>query len=422
MSTAAKYAKETFWAVASKGVAFIFYYSLVYYLVREMTVETWGEWSAFLALLNIVMLASDLGISAASKRYVTQARNAAQLAGVVRTTFILRVLASLTYTLFIALAIHPLLGWLGQSEYLGLMERSLLLVALYGMMDYFKHLFEALHRLRFTFIVSALEHGLKFILVVILFQGGDQFIAIITAFTIAVGVALAGGLFFALRTIPHALVSSAPPRLMREVFIYSLPVFFMSIGGFFALEIDTIMLRSLRTAYDTGIYSAAKTIVMFLPHLSVAFSMGFIPGLAVFDANTALDKRRIYYQVLGVLTGIYLLIDLAVAGFAMFGLNLFFKQGYEAASVPLLVLTPFVLFSGISAYCGNFLDYRGLAWVRSINFIFTIVGNVLLNWWWIPKWGAVGAAAASSIAFAPYCALNLWQAHAAFSANSSHKE
>jgi O-antigen/teichoic acid export membrane protein len=60
------------------------------------------------------------------------------------------------------------------------------------------------------------------------------------------------------------------------------------------------------------------------------------------------------------------------------------------------------------------LDYRGLAWLRAINFSFTIIANVLLNWWWIPKWGAVGAAAASSVAFAPYCALNLWQAHAAF--------
>ena len=421
MPTATKYAKETFWAIASKGVAFIFYYSLVYYLTRKMTVEIWGEWSAFLALLNIVMLVSDLGINSASKRYIAQVRDAAELAGVVRTTFVLRVLASLVYTLLIALAIYPLLGWLGQPEYVGLMQRGLLLVALYGIMDYFKHLFEALHRLRFTFIVSFLEHGLKFLLVIVLFRGGAQFIAIVTAFTVAVGIAMVGGLFFTLRTIPRVLVSSGPPKLMRKVFLYSLPVFLMSIGSFFALEIDTIMLKNLRTAYDTGIYSAAKTIVIFLPHLSVAFSMGFIPGLAVFNASDAFAKRRVYYQVLGALTGMYLLIDLALVGFAMFGLALFFGKSYEAAAVPLLALTPFVLFSGISIYCGNLLDYRGQAWARSINFAFTIVANVLLNWWWIPKWGAVGAAAASSIAFAPYCALNLWQAHAAFAANRLSK-
>jgi len=42
MPTAAKYAKETFWALASKGAAFVFYYALIYYLAREMTVDVWG--------------------------------------------------------------------------------------------------------------------------------------------------------------------------------------------------------------------------------------------------------------------------------------------------------------------------------------------------------------------------------------------
>jgi len=38
MATVAKYAKETFWAVAAKGAAFFFYYGVVYYLTHTMTV------------------------------------------------------------------------------------------------------------------------------------------------------------------------------------------------------------------------------------------------------------------------------------------------------------------------------------------------------------------------------------------------
>ena len=64
MATARKYARETLWALASKGVAFVFYYALVYFLTRQMTVEVWGDWSAFLALLNIILLISDQGINA----------------------------------------------------------------------------------------------------------------------------------------------------------------------------------------------------------------------------------------------------------------------------------------------------------------------------------------------------------------------
>jgi O-antigen/teichoic acid export membrane protein len=421
MPTVTKYAKETFWAVASKGVAFVFYYALIYYLTRKMSVAVWGDWSAFLALLNIIILVSDQGINTASKRYIVQARDSAQLAGVIRATFILRVCASLLYTLLIAFVIPPLLGWLHQLDSLGLLQRSLLLVALYGIMEYFKSLFEALHRLRFTFIINTLEHGTKLFLVVLLFHGGRNFVAIVAAFTMAVGIALVGGVMAALRVIPRIFSSPGPPGLIRRAYLYSLPIFLMSIGGVVALEIDTIMLKQLSTAYETGIYSAAKNIVMFLPHLSIAFSMGIIPGLSVFDARTALANRRIFYQVLGAIVAIYTLISVGVASFALFGMGLFFPSGYQAASVPLLILSPFVLLSGVSTYCGNLLDYRGLAWIRSINFGLTIVGNVLLNWWWIPKWGAVGAAA-SSIAFAPYCALNLWQAHMAFAAHRSSRQ
>jgi O-antigen/teichoic acid export membrane protein len=421
MPTAAKYAKETLWAVASKGAAFIFYYALIYYLTRKMTVDVWGDWSAFFALVNIIILASDQGINTASKRYIVQARDSGQLAGVVRATFILRVLASVLYTLLIAFIIPPLLGWLHQLDYLGLMQRSLLLVALYGMMDYFKNLFEALHRLRFTFIINALEHGAKLVLVILLFHSGRDFAAIVNAFTIAVAIALAGGAIAAVRAIPRIFSSPVPAGVMRQAYLYSLPIFFMSIGGFVALEIDTIMLKHLSTAYQTGIYSAAKNIVMFLPHLSIAFSMGVIPGLSVFDTSTALANRRIFYQVLAAISGIYMLICAGVVMFALFGMGIFFKPEYQAASVPLLILTPFVLLSGVSTYCGILLDYRGLAWIRSINFGLTIIGNVLLNWWWIPKWGALGAAA-SSIAFAPYCALNLWQAHKAFGEPRTNKQ
>ncbi|MEY2481378.1 MAG: hypothetical protein QOI04_2305 [Verrucomicrobiota bacterium] len=414
MSNKAKYVKETFWAIASKGAAFIFYYALVYYLLQKLTVERWGEWSAFLALLNVILLISELGISAASKRYVAQARDTVELGGIVRVSLTLRIIASGIYVLLIALLVRPLLTSLGQPEYVDLMQRALLLIAFYGVTDYFKNLFEALHRLRFTFVVNLFEYGLKFLLALVLFQNANQFAGIVNAFTIATGVALLAGALLTFRTVPSLFASSAPPKFMRQVYFYSIPVFLMTIGALVALEIDTIMLRHLRTAYDTGIYATAKNVVMFLPHISVALSMGIIPGLVVFDAAAALGRRQAYYRILVIIVGLYMLIDLGVVAFALFGLNRLFNNAYAAASVPLLALTPFVLFSGISSFCGSLLDYRGLAWLRAINFSFTIIANVLLNWWWIPKWGAVGAAAASSVAFAPYCALNLWQAHAAF--------
>jgi len=231
---------------------------------------------------------------------------------------------------------------------------------------------------------------------------------------VAVGIAFAGGQILTLRAIPSVFNSPVPARIMRQTYFYSIPIFLMSIAGFISLEIDTIMLKSLRTDYETGIYSVAKQIIMFLPHLSIAVSMGTIPGIAVFTESTAISQRRLYYRVLGAIAAIYLLVSLGVAALALWGMDLFFRPEYHAASAPLLALIPFAIFNAATIYSGNLMVYRGLAWQRSINVALTVLANVLLNWWLIPMWGAIGAAIASSIAYLPYCILNLRAAHKAF--------
>jgi hypothetical protein len=59
-------------------------------------------------------------------------------------------------------------------------------------------------------------------------------------------------------------------------------IFLVGIGGFAALEIDTIMLKYLRRL--TNLFHS-ENIVMFLPHISLALSMGIVPGLSVFDGQ-----------------------------------------------------------------------------------------------------------------------------------------
>ena len=416
MPTATKYAKETLWALASKGVAFVFYYALVYFLTRQMTVEVWGDWSAFLALLNIILLISDQGINAANKRYIAKSRGSGELGGLVCATFTLRVLASLLFTAVIALLIPPLLSWLHQANHIGLMQRSLLLIALYRVMDYFESLFEALHRLRSTFIINTVEHSLKLILVLLLYRGGDEFFTIVTAFTVAVAVALAVGFVLTIQRIPGMFVPRQAWPNIRQLYLYSLPVFLMSIAGFISPEIDTIMLKNLATDYETGIYSAAKQIVIFLPHIALAFSMGIIPGISIFEEAAAPIQRRLYYRLLASLAALYAIVCLGVVMFARWGVGLFFRPEYHNASTTLLVLIPFVVFNAATIFSGSLMLYRGLAWQRLANVGVTITANVFLNWLLIPVWGAVGAAAASSLAYLPYCLLNLTAADKAFSA------
>jgi len=414
MPTPAKYAKETFWAVAGKFAAGFFYYATVYLLTRRMAIDAWGEWSAFFAILNVTLLLSDQGINSASKRYVAAARDTWELGEVVRTTFMLRLLASIVYAVVVAVSAQTVLGWLHQPQFLSLIRQALLLIILFPVLEYFKDLFEALHRLRLNFVVSTLEYALKFLFVFVFFRGGTNFGAIVLAFTFAVAIASTAGAFQALVTIPRLLASTLRSSLLRQAHLYSVPVMLASLGGLIALEIDVIMLKNLRGNYETGIYSAAKQIVMFLPQISLILSMGTIPGLATFRPGSAMLHRRHYYRVLAGIAAIYLVACASLVIFARWGVPLFFPEQYRAAGTPLLILIPFVLFNATTIYTGNLMIYRGLAWHRSLNAGFALAANIALNFWLIPIWGPAGSAAASSIAYFPYCLLNLRAAHRAF--------
>ena len=414
MTSTTKYARETLWAFAAKGVAFVFYYALVFWLTRRMTVDAWGNWSGFLALLNIVLLVSDHGLSLAVKRYVSQARSAGREAGVIRSIFFLRVGVSLVFAAVIGLAARPALSAVGQPLYAGLMQRAVLLVAGYGLVEFFKSTFEALHNLRSTFLVNLLEHGSKFAFVVLLFRGGSDFSRIIDGLTTGTLIAAAGAMVLAWRMAPAAATDSTLFGITWQVYLYSVPAFLMSIGGVISLELDTIMLKALRGDFETGVYSAAKQVVMFLPHIALSMSMGTIPSLAVFEQADARRQRATYYRVLGLLGLIYLLVCAGLALSARPALALFFGERYHGALIPMWLLLPFVLCNAITIYTGSLMIYRGLAWQRSTNLAVTIFANIVLNWLFIPRWGAPGAAAASSLAYVPYALLNLRAAHRAF--------
>lgn len=413
MTSLNKYAKETFWAICSKGVAFLFYYALVYYLTQTLGVVKFGEWSGLWAILNIVLLISDQGINVSTKKFIAEARVLGNLPEVMRATLLLRILASVGYAALFALICSPLLARLGQGAFVPLFIHALPLVAMYGIGEYYKALFEALHRLKFTFLINAVEHIGKLALVWWLFSSRREYAAILTAFTWISGVMILLGVLLSFRLLPGWTRGGRLHEWMLPVWKYSLPVLIMSIGGFVALEIDTVMISRLKGEYETGIYSVAKQIVLYLPHLSLAVSMGTLPALARAVENPE-KQRRAYYRIVRVITLVYLGLSVLLWLFAEYFLEPVFGFGYAASRLPLIVLVPFTFFNSLSIYSGNLLNYRGLAWMRAANMLVTIVLNIGLNLVWIPEYGAVGAAWASTLSYLPYFALNAWQAHRSF--------
>jgi O-antigen/teichoic acid export membrane protein len=61
---------------------------------------------------------------------------------------------------------------------------------------------------------------------------------------------------------------------------------------------------------------------------------------------------------------------------------------------------------GMSIILSSFLDYIGKAKKRAYNISVTIILNIGLNIILIPRYGATGAAIATSVSYLPYVILN----------------
>ncbi|MFY7940932.1 MAG: polysaccharide biosynthesis C-terminal domain-containing protein, partial [Burkholderiaceae bacterium] len=60
--------------------------------------------------------------------------------------------------------------------------------------------------------------------------------------------------------------------------------------------------------------------------------------------------------------------------------------------------------SGISAY---FTNQRGQPWLAGGIALTSMLLNLGLSWWWIPLWGAAGAAVATSVSYGVAIVLGL---------------
>ncbi|MFO1520872.1 MAG: polysaccharide biosynthesis C-terminal domain-containing protein [Kiritimatiellia bacterium] len=258
--------------------------------------------------------------------------------------------------------------------------------------------------MRLTFQVNLVDNALRLLLCLLVYQATGSVRAMVLALGAAALAAAGSGRLLQNRHLPAAVAGSGADAgaLAR----YSVPVFFMSVAGFISTEIDTLMIGGLLDDRATGIFGLPKQLVAFLPHVSVAFTMGAVPALARMAAQADPAARTGFRRLLGLLAVLY--GGLALAGFALAAWlpREWLPQGYRESVGPFAGLMPYVFFNALSIFTGTLLNYRGLAGRRFLFLVVTILLNVTLNRWWIPRFGVTGAALASSVAMMPYFLLN----------------
>lgn len=401
-----KLIKETFWGFAAKGISFILLMTLNVYLARILGVEDFGIWSFLFSIISAIFLISNFGINSSGK-FIAQYNNTEELKNVLNNSLKFRLLLSSIFALSIFIFSKTISDLVGHPEFEILFQYSAPLVFSMGFLEYLKTAFMGLHRIKYNFIVSVLEFGFKFIFVIVLFQFSSGLISIVNAFSLASFLAVLIGL--GLLYFKFYIKTSGSKKnitSISDIFKYGIPLFFTSLGSVIATEIDTIMLGLYSTNYEVGIYAVGKNIVNILPQISLAIAMGTMPVFAKIDRNNKAELKELFYRIMKINTWLMVIITLGILLLSGFLIPLIFGVKYAQAVLPLQILTLFLVNRSFLIFLNQFLDYQGLAKKRLFNSLISMVLNIVLNMLLIPRYGALGASIATSIAYTPYVILN----------------
>jgi O-antigen/teichoic acid export membrane protein len=186
------------------------------------------------------------------------------------------------------------------------------------------------------------------------------------------------------------------PALLRETLARSLVLHAAMVLLFLHLRVDMFMLNSMAGAASLGVYSLSVTLAetVMLGTDSVAISI--LPR----QMGNTLEEAAILALRAARITA--LLSAGFIAAWALVGYPLIvltFGRPFAGSYLPLLALLPGIAFMGMQRVCGGPVIRAGrpgrIVWIN----VFSLALNVALNLWWIPMWGPVGAAAASTCSY-----------------------
>ena len=189
---------------------------------------------------------------------------------------------------------------------------------------------------------------------------------------------------------------------LKHLFRESLPLLLSAMAIVIYQQIDKIMLKNmlpLSGNEQVGYYSAALRIIPFVVLIPQMMGKSLAPSLInskKHNPESYARKTQLFFDLM-TWTG----IALSVVLFLFSGPIMALYGSEYSEAVPLLQIVAWKgLFIAMSVSSGLWIVTEGLQKFAVIRNLSGCVLNVVLNWFWIPRWGAVGSAWATLFAFA----------------------
>ena len=225
-------------------------------------------------------------------------------------------------------------------------------------------------------------------------QGLETLVTLNTAASILVSIVVATLLVIFGRAIAQSKWR-ADPSLLRRMIGYGLKFHVSILAGAIIIRADLLVVNHFRGAAEAGVYSVASQFAMLLMLLP-----GVIATLLFPRVTSEQDARgETTCLVSRYTTLIMFLCCLAAVPFSLL-LPWIYGAAFSDSTKLLLILLPGVYLIGLESVLVQHFSALGLPRAIPLYWVATLALNLVLVFALVPRYGAQGAAIASSISYA----------------------
>ena len=186
---------------------------------------------------------------------------------------------------------------------------------------------------------------------------------------------------------------------IKELLSYGVPLILHILGAVIITYSDRIFIANYIDLESAGIYSVGYQVGMIVYIIQNSFNQAWVPW---FFEKLKGDKQTDKIQIVKF-TYIYfiliLLFAFVVAYLAPLIYSVFISDAYIKGLEIVVWITIGFAFNGMYKMVGNYIFFIKKTYLISIITIFTAVINLILNYYMVNNWGAVGVAQATAISF-----------------------
>jgi len=172
-------------------------------------------------------------------------------------------------------------------------------------------------------------------------------------------------------------------------------------GGVLMIQarIDQVMIQEFRGSIDVGYYGVAMKLIEALAFMPMLIKNSLFPAIqsAKKHSKELYESRLLNFYRLNFL--LFLIFAIPIFFFAEQIVVLLFGMEYQPAGTLLALLAIRLFFANMGVARGAFLLSENLMKFSMITMVIGTIVNVILNYIWIPEYGAKGAVVATIVSF-----------------------